>query len=86
MTEHKASLVIISAPSSCGKDTIIERVSQHIDGVGVSVSCTTRDPRPKNDGTHEQEGVDYFFIDRREFEERISQHGFLEYADNKGDL
>ena len=80
------SLVVISAPSGCGKDTIIERVCQRLDGIGVSISCTTRAPRPKSDGSYEQHGVDYFLIKRPEFEERICQNGFLEYANNKGDL
>ena len=66
--------------------TIIEKVCQRLDGIGVSISCTTRDPRPKSDGSYEQHGVDYFFIRRPEFEDRICQNGFLEYADNKGDL
>ena len=81
-----SSLVVISAPSGCGKDTIIEKVCQRLDGIGVSISCTTRDPRPKSDGNYEQHGVDYFFIKRPEFEECICQNGFLEYANNKGDL
>jgi len=81
-----SSLVVISAPSGCGKDTIIEKVCRRLDGIGVSISCTTREPRPKNDGSYEQHGIDYFFIKRSEFEERISQNGFLEYANNKGDL
>ena len=81
-----SSLVVISGPSGCGKDTIIEKVCGRLGGVGVSVSCTTRAPRPKSDGSYEQHGVDYFFIDRAEFEERIRRDGFLEYADNKGDL
>lgn len=81
-----SSLVVISAPSGCGKDTIIEKICQRLDGIGVSISCTTRDPRPKSDGSYEQHGVDYFFIKRPEFEERIYQNGFLEYASNKGDL
>ena len=81
-----SSLVVISAPSGCGKDTIIEKVCQRLDGIGVSVSCTTRDPRPKSDGSCEQHGVDYFFIKRPEFEECMSKNGFLEHANNKGDL
>lgn len=75
-----SSLVAISAPSGCSKDTIIEKVCQRLDGIGVSISCTTRDPRPKSDGSYEQNGVDYFFIKRPEL------NGFLEYANNKGDL
>lgn len=82
----QASLVVISAPSGCGKDTIIEHVRQKLDNIGVSISCTTRLPRLKKDGAYEQNGVDYFFIDHSEFEERIHQHAFLEYANNKGDL
>lgn len=81
-----SSVVVISAPSGCGKDTIIERVCRRMQGIGVSISCTTRDPRPKSDGSYEQHGVDYFFIKHPEFEERIYQNGFLEYANNKGDL
>lgn len=80
------SLVVISAPSGCGKDTIIEKVCQHLDGIGVSISYTTRKARKKKDGNYEQHGVDYFFIDKPEFEERIRENGFLEYADVKGDL
>jgi len=86
MDQRHLSLIVISAPSGCGKDTIIERVCQRMQGIGVSISCTTRDPRPKSDGSYEQHGVDYFFIKRPEFEERICQNGFLEYANNKGDL
>ena len=80
------NLVIISAPSGCGKDTIIEAVCKRLGGVGVSVSCTTRKARPKKDGTYEQHGVDYFFVEKSEFEERIREDGFLEYADVKGDF
>lgn len=86
MEANRATLVVISAPSGCGKDTIIEKVCQRLDGIGVSISCTTREPRPKSDGIFEHDGLDYFFINRPEFEERISQNGFLEYANNKGDL
>jgi len=84
-TEH-SNLVIISAPSGCGKDTIIEKVCQHLNGIAVSISCTTRKARQKKDGTYEQHGVDYFFIEKPEFEKRICEKSFLEYADVKGDL
>ena len=81
-----STLVMISAPSGCGKDTIIEKVKKRLNGIGVSISCTTREPRPKSNGGYEQNGVDYFFIQRSEFEERIRQNGFLECANVKGDL
>lgn len=86
MSEKPTNLVIISAPSGCGKDTIIEKVCQRLDGIGVSISCTTRKARQKKDGTYEQHGVDYFFIEKPEFEASIRENGFLEYADVKGDL
>lgn len=82
----KCSLVIISAPSGCGKDTIIEKVCQRLNGIGISISCTTRKARQKKDGSYEQHGVDYFFMEKPEFEARIRENGFLEYADVKGDL
>ena len=86
MNTAYSSLVIISAPSGCGKDTIIEKVCQRLIGIGVSISCTTRKARQKKDGSYEQHGVDYFFMEKPEFEARIREDGFLEYADVKGDL
>lgn len=87
MDRKQVNLIIISAPSGCGKDTIIERVCKRMDNIGVSISCTTRAPRKRQDGTYEQHGVEYFFMERPEFEARIQQGGFFEYAeDNKHDL
>lgn len=86
MNGKPTNLVIISAPSGCGKDTIIEKVTQRLGGIGVSISCTTREARRKKDGAYEQHGVDYFFIEKPEFEARIREDGFLEYADVEGDL
>ena len=80
-----ASLIILSGPSGCGKDTVLAEVRKHVGGIGKSISCTTRDPRPKEGGGYEQHGVDYFFISCEEFEEKIRQGGFLEYANNHGD-
>lgn len=74
MSEKPTSIIIVSAPSGCGKDTIIEKVCQRLDGIGVSISCTTRKARKKKDGTYEQHGVDYFFIDKSEFEVRIREN------------
>ncbi|MBQ2956135.1 MAG: hypothetical protein IJE08_06715 [Clostridia bacterium] len=86
MESKRTNLVIISAPSGCGKDTIIEKVGQRLSGIGVSISCTTRKARQKKDGTYEQHGVDYFFIEKPEFEASIRENGFLEYADVKGNF
>lgn len=80
-------MVVISAPSGCGKDTVIREVCKRMDNIGVSVSCTTREARPKDDGTWEQHGIDYFFLKRPEFEEMIRRNDFFEFAeDSKGDL
>ena len=84
--QKNPSLVIISGPSGCGKDTIIDIVRQRMSGIGLSVSCTTRAPRPKKPEGFEQHGVDYFFTTREAFEAGIRENGFLEYADNKGEL
>ena len=86
MDEKNVNMVIVSAPSGCGKDTIIEQVCQRLDGIGISISCTTRKARKKKDGTYEQHGVDYFFMEKPEFEVCICENGFLEYADVKGDM
>jgi guanylate kinase len=77
MNTEYTGLVIISAPSGCGKDTIIEQVCNRMDNLGISISCTTRAPRKRQDGTYEQHGVEYFFMERSEFEARIQQGGSL---------
>ena len=81
MENNKPILITISAPSGCGKDAIIEEVCKRLPHVGLSVSCTTRERRfDKKKNRWEQEGVDYFFIGREEFDEKIRQNEFLEYA------
>lgn len=68
-------LIVISAPSGCGKDTIISEVLKRTDDAFLSVSMTTR---PMRSG--EEEGVNYFFVSQKEFEEKIKQGEMLEYA------
>lgn len=81
MENNKPILITISAPSGCGKDAIIEEVCKRLPHVGLSVSCTTRERRfDKKKNRWEQEGVDYFFIGQEEFDEKIRQNEFLEYA------
>ena len=59
MKNLKAHLVILSAPSGCGKDTIARRVRDRMPEVGIAVSCTTRAPRKdKITGKWEQHGPD----------------------------
>jgi guanylate kinase len=75
MTERKAKLIVISAPSGAGKTSLVrELVHDHPDMV-FSVSYTTR---PRRDG--EVEGRDYHFVNRADFETMIERGEFLEYA------
>ena len=68
-------LLVVSAPSGCGKDTIIAEVLKKFDDAFLSVSMTTRPMRPG-----EAEGVNYYFVSQREFEEKIDCGEMLEYA------
>ena len=71
---NKGLLIVISGPSGAGKGTICkEWLNRHPEAV-LSVSATTRTPRPM-----EIEGVNYFFKSREEFEEMIENNDFLEY-------
>lgn len=68
-------LLVVSAPSGCGKDTIIAEVLKKFDDAFLSVSMTTRPMRPG-----EAEGVNYYFVSQHEFEEKIDCGEMLEYA------
>ncbi len=70
----KGKLIVFSAPSGTGKSTIAKAVLGQIGELSFSVSATTRSKRPG-----EEEGVHYFFLDKKEFEERIENGGFIEY-------
>ncbi len=72
---NKGMLVILSAPSGCGKDTVFKAICKKRSDVTESVSATTRQPRPG-----EVDGVNYFFMDEKEFIEMINSNGLLEYA------
>ncbi len=75
MTMGKGQLFIISAPSGAGKTSLIRELLACTDGLRVSVSHTTRPPRPG-----ELHGVNYNFVDRQTFESLIRHDDFLEYA------
>ncbi len=78
---ERGLLVIISGPSGVGKGTIRKALFEIPDNnFCYSVSMTTRKPR---DG--EVDGHDYFFVSREEFERRIKENGFLEYAEFVGE-
>ncbi|WP_109079421.1 guanylate kinase [Aggregatibacter kilianii] len=73
----QGNLYIISAPSGAGKSSLINALltRNHAHQMMVSVSHTTRQPRPG-----ELEGIHYYFVSHGEFEHLIEQHAFLEYA------
>lgn len=79
-TNTKGSLIVISGPSGSGKDSICERLKEYNDCFWTSVSCTTRKPREG-----EEDGVNYYFLSKEEFEDRIKDDGFLEYAIYNGE-
>lgn len=79
MTNKKGLLVVLSAPSGSGKDTVYKALEKLRNDVVESVSATTRLPR---DG--EIDGVNYFFKSRNEFEEMIDNGCFFEYAEYGG--
>ncbi len=72
-------LVIFSGPSGSGKGTVLQSLLTERPDVAVSISATTRQPRPG-----EQDGVHYFFRQREEFEQMIREDQLLEYAEYSG--
>jgi guanylate kinase len=68
-------MVILSSPSGAGKTTITKKIQQKYQNFKISVSHTTRKPR-----SNEVEGVDYFFIDKEVFIEKINNDEFYEHA------
>lgn len=72
---------MIAAPSGAGKTSLLQALMKRRPGLSFSVSCTTRAPR-----AHEQDGRDYHFISRDEFERLIAAGEFIEHADVFGNL
>ncbi|MBQ7935134.1 MAG: guanylate kinase [Clostridia bacterium] len=72
---NKGKLIIVSGPSGTGKGTVLAEVFRRNPNLVYSVSATTRSPRPG-----EQNGVEYFFITKEAFEEKIKRDEMLEYA------
>ncbi len=72
--KQQGKLVVFSAPSGTGKSTITKLVLARIPNIRFSVSATTREKR-----AGEIDGVNYFFLSKEEFEERICNGGFIEH-------
>ena len=73
-SEKDGVMIILSSPSGAGKTTLVKMLSK-LDNFEVSISHTTRQPRP-----NETSNQDYFFVDEKEFNRLIKNEEFLEYA------
>ena len=73
-SEKDGVMIILSSPSGAGKTTLVKKLSEK-DNFEISVSHTTREPRP-----NENRNEDYFFVDESEFKRLIKNGEFLEYA------
>ena len=73
---ERGSLIVISGPSGSGKDTVVSKYLEGNHNAWLSVSCTSRPMRPGD-----VEGVNYYFISKEEFEVKIKNNEFLEYAE-----
>ena len=76
MTTSNGSItIILSSPSGAGKTTLTKKIQQKYHNFKISVSHTTRKPR-----SNEVEGIDYFFVTHEEFDKKILNDEFYEYA------
>ncbi len=81
MTPPPGNLYLISAPSGTGKGTLIRGLLEREPNLHLSISHTTRPPRPG-----EEDGVHYHFVDRAAFLEMVEDGAFLEHAEVFGNL
>ena len=75
MMKRKGILIVVSGFSGAGKGTLMKQLVHSYDNYALSVSMTTRKPRPG-----EEEGREYFFVTRQEFERQIEEGGLIEHA------
>ena len=73
-SENDGVMIVLSSPSGAGKTTLVKKLSK-IDNYEISISHTTRQPRPS-----EEPNKDYFFVNENEFNRLIKNQEFLEYA------
>ena len=78
---QRGLLVVVSGPSGVGKSTLCKTMISNLPKTRLSISCTTRQPRPA-----EQDGVDYVFLKEERFREMIAQGEFIEWAEVYGKL
>ena len=73
--EEKGMMFVLSSPSGTGKTTLVKKIAESNTNFSISISHTTRKPRP-----NEINGKDYYFVSRVEFEDLIKKNNFFEYA------
>jgi guanylate kinase len=78
-TAARAKLAVLSGPSGVGKSTVVDEIRRHHPEVWLSVSVTTRAPRPG-----ETDGVQYWFVSDGEFDTMVEQGSLLEWAEFAG--
>ena len=78
-TNKNGELIVISGTTCAGKDTVVKSLLSRTNDMMLAVSYTSR---PMRDG--EVDGVDYYFVSKEEFEEKIKNGDFLEYAEVHG--
>jgi guanylate kinase len=76
ISSHKKKLLVFTAPSGAGKTTIVRHLLDCFPFLGFSVSATTRQKR-----AHEEDGVDYYFLDQDTFREKINIGEFAEFEE-----
>ncbi|MEO7067564.1 MAG: guanylate kinase [Rhodanobacter sp.] len=77
----EGTLFVVAAPSGAGKSSLVSALLQREPTMALSVSHTTRQPRPK-----ERDGQHYYFVERAEFERGVAGGVFLEHAEVHGNL
>lgn len=73
--KRKGILIIVSGFSGAGKGTLVKKLLEEYNNYALSISATTRQPRPG-----EEDGREYFFLQKEEFERKIAENGLIEYA------
>ncbi len=76
LPKYMNKLLIFTAPSGAGKTTIVRHLLQKYEQLAFSVSATTRPKREQ-----EEHGKDYYFLDQKDFENRIAENAFLEWEE-----
>jgi guanylate kinase len=79
ITASDPKVLVVTGPSGVGKGTLIRTLRERVPGLELSVSATTRAPRPG-----EEDGADYHFLSAAEFERRLEAGEFIEHAEYAG--